>query len=484
MYLVVIIDILVVAILAGISLTKGLERALPFFVFVVVFFPEESMIRIPGLFNLDTRRVAITALFALYLFLPDLSRQREPARAKTPLRFLLAAACLWALISTLASVVPLVSLKQMLSQVVEYYLLYYILVRTISGVQTLNKILGAMVLAVCLASAFGSYEAYTGWNVTAQWFPTLQHFFNKGNVDISRGYRVSSTFDNYSLFGAAIAFEIVEAFYLLPLIKGGMRKALLWIGMLLMFLSIYKTTSRGPWLALIIGFAMLTFFCRRKTRRSMAAIAGLTVAVLVIRPGVWQTVKDQYLATWGVSASQDDVEASSYEYRYALMDIGAEALARDPIRQVWGYGLGSWYYLDLHGPFGTNPDYHFLSCDNAWVELMTESGYVGLFLTAILLLVPAWRTFKDVWKLPKPDNYLSWVLFINMIQYFFMMTNVAIYSWGQTGYMLWMWIAMAMVYKRVLDGERSCRGSEARRAELADSEPLTGRPTEAMPCPV
>jgi O-antigen ligase len=441
MIVVLIIDVLVVATLVGLTMNKGLERTLPYFVFILVLLPKESQIAIPGVFLLTTWRVAIATLALLYFFFHDGSSQVEPLLKSTPLRILIGLHVFWCLVSTANSVSPVDSIKQVITFAIEYYLLYYILTRTITSLQTVNKMLAAMVIAVVIATVFGAFEAYTSWRVT-QWFPVADHDFVFGPATEGRGDRIVSTFSNYSLFGAAIAFTVIQVFYFLQSAKRASRKLLLWATLILMFWVIYKTVTRGPWLALIIGAVLLLMYCPARTRKSMVVIAALCVAVLVIRPGVWQTIKDIYVGTVNTD-DPNNVMASSYEYRWALWHVGANALAREPARMLWGYGLGTFYELHLVAEFNGNPNYPFDSCDEAWVQQMVETGYVGLGIIALLLITPALLTLRNMWRVPKPYSYLCWVLFINMLQYYFMMTNVDIYGWAQTGYMLWIWIALS-----------------------------------------
>src|SRR5207302_1504180 len=164
-------------------------------------------------------------------------------------------------------------------------------------------------------------------------------------------------------------------------------------------------------------------------------------SVLVMRPGVWETIQDTYAATLDDTTPM----GKSYEYRYALLDVARQALARSPARETWGYGMGSFVSLGLEAQF-LGRRYSFLSCDSAWIEFMVETGYVGLLLMAALLLRAAQITFVNFLKFPKPDKYLLLVLFIDMVAFYFAMMSVSTYSWGQNGHMLWMLIAMSMAY--------------------------------------
>ena len=466
MAIVIVIDVIVVASLMFIALTRGLERALPLFVFLTVLLPFEAQLPIPGLFMLTGQRAAIVTLVILYLVLNGGASQ-PGAMKTTPLKILLMIHVAWCVISTADSIVPVDSVKKMLFEVIEYYLLYFIIVSTVTQVKTIHRMMGAMVFAVLIACVFGAFEEYSAWRIT-NWFPYVPGRFSG---DDGRNY---STFSNCSLFGGAISFAIVEALYILTLAKTTARKVYLWFALLIMFLNIYKIVTRGPWLALIIGLFLLLVLGDTVTRKRIAVLVALSVAVMVIRPGVYETIKSLYSATLDTS-DPDNIKGDSFEYRFVLRDVAQQALHKSFKRELWGYGLESFYSLHLTAPFYDNPAYPFESCDSSWIELMVETGYVGWLLIAILLIKPAMVLLRDFRKISKPQRYLCAILFINMVQYYFMMTNVALYGWGQTAYMLWMWIAMAMVYKNALANEKSAE-EETEAAPAKAQFELVGAP--------
>lgn len=462
---IIIIDVLVVAVLVFVTMTKGLERALPFFVFVLVLCPNESQIAIPGIFDLTTWRVAITTVTVLFFLFKGPALEAQPILKNTPLRFLIALHILWCLLSTANSISPVDSIKQVLTFAIEYYLLYFIALHSITRMETVHRILAAMVAAVAIACIFGWVEAYYTWRVT-DWFPSVGHYFGAEYDD----GRMRSTFSNYSLFGAAIAFAIVEVFYFLHITARGSKRFILWLTLILMFWVVYKTTTRGPWIAAIIGGILLLLYSSRGTRLSLAAITCLCVAVFVIRPGVWDTVRDLYVQTVNDN-DPNSVKEASYEYRWALWTVGANAINKNASRELLGFGMGTFFQLHLVAPFNGNPNYVFTSCDEAWVQQMVETGYVGLGIVALVLLTPLYLTLRNLRRIPKQHRYLCWVLFINIVQYYFMMTNVDIYGWGQTGYMLWIWIAISMVYPALADREYQA----SKPLQMAKAEPELAR---------
>jgi len=445
---IIIIDLLVVAVLCGIAFSKGLERALPFATFVVVFLPIESRFDV-GFFALTTHRLVFIVLLLLCIF-PGGSKSRTDSRFTTPLKILIAIHIVWCLISTANSIEPLASVKKLFSVLFEYYVLYFVYSKTVTQIETVKKILMAMVGAVVSSSVFGAIEAYRGWSVL-NLLPQLQHRFGAGGLDIEageRGLRIQSTFGHPILFGAALAMGILLALFLVTIVQKRWQKVFLFTGLMLMFLNIYKTSSRGPWLDAMLGCALLFIGGGRQVRKLLLVMGALSLAVLIIRPGVWGTIEGIYENTFNDNTSQ----GTSYEYRYALPKVATAALSRDFSRQLWGYGLETFYDLHLQGELAGAP-YTFLSCDDSWVELMVETGYIGLAIIALLLLRPAFLAWRDFRRIPEPDRQFSFLFFVNMVIFYFQMLSVGMYSWGQNGYMLWIVIALSVSFNRVRQNE-------------------------------
>jgi hypothetical protein len=460
MTLTILIDLIAIIGLIGIAQSKGLEAALPFASFLLVLVPIEAIIPL-GVFNLTTQRLIVVILLLLY-FSSGRSRGLTGDASATPLKFLMLMHIAWCFVSTANSIVPVMSIKKALSVVFEYYTLYFIYWRTVSKVQTIHKILTAIVLAIIVCSVFGAVEAYSGWNVL-QLLPKVLHHWSTEEAD--REVRVQSTFDHAILFGAALAMAITLALYLLTVVRKAWQKVFLWGGLMLMFLNIYKTSSRGPWLDVILGCLLLLFFAAKQTRKSILMIGVLSLLVMIIRPGIWGTID----GIWANTFNMNTDTGASYEYRYALPRAATGALLKSPGRTLWGYGLESFYDLGIEGEFLGKP-HVFLSCDNAWVELMVETGFVGLLIIALLLLKPAWIAWREYWKLPASDRQLSLILLVNMLIFYFQMYSVGMYSWGQNGYMLWVLIALTLAHGKCREGEAERSASRGRGFSTVELE--------------
>lgn len=465
MLLILILDAAIISVLLYIAVTKSLEAALPFATFCCVLLPATARLDI-GAFELSMQRVVVMVL--LGLFLTRSQQDKCDSLIKPPpLLWIMVAQVLWCVISTANSVVPLMSVKKLLAEVAEYYLLYHIYVKTITSIRTIHRILFAMVGAVFVCSLFGAVEAYTSWSVLSL-FPSNgeSRIAQLLGVTFGPDGRVASTFPHAILFGAALVIAITVALYLTSVAESRGSKYLLSIAILLMFLNLYKTVSRGPWFGLVLAFILLLTLGPRQIKKYQAAIIALCLAVLIIRPGVWDTIRNLYSETFDYSSFDTSaVRGLSFDYRFALKHVAEQALDKDFSRALWGYGMESFSYLGLKGNLAGH-EYPFLSCDSTWIEFMVETGYIGLVLIALLLLAPAWMAWRTYRRARGPDRYLIITLFICMIAYYFMMLSVDMYAWGQEGYMLWILIALSVVCGEL----NELKQSGLRHCELDNSE--------------
>jgi len=146
MLLILSIDFVIIGVLVFIALTKGVEATLPFATFVIVLMPVESVIPLPGLFGITTQRVTIVTLAGLWFLL---GRNAEgPGRAALPLRNLLIASVIWMVVSSFNSIDPSAAPKYLLSEILDMYLLYYLVTKMVSSRATVHKLLWAIVTAM------------------------------------------------------------------------------------------------------------------------------------------------------------------------------------------------------------------------------------------------------------------------------------------------------------------------------------------------
>lgn len=449
MFLVIILDFIVLVTLCSVALRKGFEHALPAAAFFLVLAPEESKLPLPGLFDITTQRVVILTMIVLYIILKG---GAAAGRAKLPMKWALIVMCMWWTMSTIGSIAVTDSLKGLLSLVLDYILVYCIFAKSISSTEMVKKILLGIVSAVIVCSVFGMFEAYADWSVISL-FPSMQHRFSASGglyVDQARGVRVQSTFGHPILFGSALAMTIPMALYFASIAERRAQKWLLWCGILLMFACIFKTSSRGPWLALGLSFVPVVIYGGAKIRRYVATIVLLAIIVVVVRPGVLETLWNDYVST----TDSHSYQGESYQYRYVLYGLVIQELDADIAHALLGYGPQSFPSLHLVGVINGRT-MAFASCDSSFAALLIETGYVGFVIVVGILGMGLLRAISTFRSLSPPDNQVCLMCSVTLGAFYFEMTNVAIFGWGQQTVILWIVLAIVMVYSEVVDKELS-----------------------------
>lgn len=441
MVLIITLDLLVIASLVAVAMRKSMDAVLALAACLLMVFPAQSQIRLPGLFDLTTQRLIVMVLLFLYLRMGRRTDSEQP-RGHLPLRFQLAVLIAWMLLSSALSVVPQVSFKSTISEYLDFALTYIIYARSLSRAESVRKIFGGFVAGMVICSVFGLLEFYADWSVTSL-FPAIPTRFGDLEVLADRGYRVQSTFAHSILFGAALAMAIPMGFFLLDRAERMGQKIYLWVAQLVMMLCLFKTDSRGPWIAVLLSFALLILFGRGRMRTYVAAIVLSTVLIVAVRPGVRASVFNLYAAT----LDPDSPQGESYQWRYVIYHVAREELSKDTGRSLWGFGPESFFYLGLTTDAVVDGETHTVkveSCDSSFVELMMDTGYVGLLIVAVLLATALFYSFHSFFTSAAPENAIYLVAFINLCAFSFLMSNVELFGWGQQSYMFWIVMAVAM----------------------------------------
>jgi len=442
MIFIYILHIIVALVLIKKSYSRGLKEALPFFCLVLILSPGEAQIRISGIFDISLQRTAVTVLFFLYLFLKD-SRKNYINRDLKVVKYLIIVAIAWQLLANFNSIVPVTSFKRMVAYLLEFYLVYFILVNTIDDLKTVYKVISSIVLAMTIACIFGIIELYSGWS-PKDLLPHEVGRFELMRMGVTRfRMRINSLFPHAILFGGAIVLTVPLAFHILKIYHKRWQKSLIWFSIIIMMFCLFKTDSRGPWLALGLSLILLFIF-HQQSRKYLITLFLITSFVLIVRPGLWNYLEAKLNATLDPTTPT----GSSYEYRYVLYKVVIEAVSREFSRTLYGYGQDSFFYLDLETEFKGKP-YKFLSCDSAWAAILIESGYIGLFIMLFLFGWIFYAHFKNYFTVMRPYNSLNAIFFIIFFAFNFMMLSVNTLSFGQLGIYLWILIALSMAYIQI-----------------------------------
>lgn len=441
MALIIVLDVLIIACLVAVHLKKGFEFALSVAAALLLIVPNASRIPIPGLFDLTSQRIIILVLLALHL--ANGRAGSDGLRQPLPLRFFLGALIAWMLLSSAMSVVPAISFKSTLSQYFDFALLYIVCWRSISSAGTVEKLLSGLLAGSVVCTLFGLLEIYFDWHVVSLFPEVTSRLGEIGGPVSDRGVRVQASFDHPILFGSAMALAAPIALYLLSTAKNNARKIYCLFALLLVIFNIYKTGSRGPWLALLLSVGLLLLLGKSRLRLYTVTLVIFASLLLMVRPAVQESILILFRSTLDPETPQGE----SYQWRYVLYHVAREELGKSAGRSLWGFGPESFFYLGLTTEAMVDGEEHTVkvdSCDSAFVELMMDTGYVGLLLVLCLLgTAMGFSLYRYLtWNGLEGSFYL--VTFINLCAFVFLMSNVELFGWGQQTYMLWVVVAIAM----------------------------------------
>lgn len=205
-----------------------------------------------------------------------------------------------------------------------------------------------------------------GLNTPLQlWEPVDEFVYRLIPLDIDirlTGVRVCSTFTNPNILGQYLVLVTPFAVYYTFSAAKGRRRTLGQFSLLAMIGSAAFTFSRGAYLALLIGGAILVLV----NMRSLLSVAlSALAAVLLVPKAVWER-----LMTVG------SMDASTLE-RFSIWRIALNLITRRPLL---GYGSGVQYFWSI---MRAN-HIHAPHAHNLALQTMLEGGIVGLFILLFL----------------------------------------------------------------------------------------------------
>jgi O-antigen ligase len=210
----------------------------------------------------------------------------------------------------------------------------------------------------------------------------------------------------------------------------------------------YFSMSRGPWLGIGLSLFGLAVLCGPLLRKRILFVTFLAAFVIVVRPGVRETIMNLYHAT----LDEDSAKGSSFNTRLELWPVAWAEIKKSPERVLLGYGPESTEGMDLsdywfgkEGWSSSREKIGFTSWDSTYASYLIELGVVGLALAIVLLLRVVWTLFNR-WRISGPeDRIVVGGILISCMVFLFALTNVAMYA-PQLKYLFWMLAAIGGNY--------------------------------------
>jgi hypothetical protein len=431
----VIIAILAILIPLWILLRRDFVTGLAFAIFFWVSMTTLLRIQLPG----ELPALTIHRLMLIVVAIAWAKRYRLADIRSVPLFGCFVFWVLANLISLLGTDIEFVaSLKRFLDFVLEVFVFYVIASTSLKDQEDAVKVLKAAWFGLIAVAILAVVERQTGFNPVDAFIPGYQRDDGLQRI-------VLSTYQHRILLGTAMAIGVSLSFAVREAYReSGKRLRLFWVGLGLMLLSSYYAFSRGPWVGLALGCAIIGVAGSKEVRKILIIMGVLGMLALLSRPGVVETLTHY---------AKDSVDSSSFkggtlQYRLELWAVAFAQVSKSTWLFLFGYGPGAGSEISIDWKLSyNNQQYVVDSWDNHFAYSLFQSGFIGLAAT-LLLYFKGVTMFARVWRRSQSSNrsLLACVIATASVLVW-MMTNVLIFA-KQIDYLFWTVIAAGFVIAR------------------------------------
>lgn len=355
-------------------------------------------------------------------------------------------------------------LKGFLSYALEAALLYILVSEYVRTQPDLTKLLSSMCYGLAAVAIVAYVEKYLHFNPATKLLPetglAAQWGWEQGDIVSTYAHRI--------LLGYAMAIGVVLALALSAQSRLAKPRRVMQMIALLLIGATYFSASRGPWLGLGLALAAMGVVGGRGMRLRVALIGFGAALVLILRPGVRETIQNLYSAT----LDEESLKGNSYNYRWRLWVVAWSEIQRSPERLLFGFGPGSTESMDLTEYFYGHEGYSssmekigFTSWDNAYACDLIELGVFGCFIELMLHVSILWTIFANWRRTDSPGGVLEAGIAVGCVVFMFAMTNVSIFA-PQLKYMFWALAAAGSSPCGIRRGQRHVEESKSAEEEV------------------
>ncbi len=394
-----------------------------------------------GLFQLTIHRILIVIAFIFLIRNRTSDREKWPIpNLRLVILFGVAQLMSFAFGTTFAS-----GIKAILTYGIETALLYLLVSEYIQKENDLARFLSSICYGLAAVAAVAAIEKEFRFDLVTLISPS------GGGSPLGTTGDVAATYPHRILMGYALAMGVPLSMALASYHKDRKPKCIMYGITLLLVAATYFSTSRGPWLGLTLGLIGVAVFGGRKVRKQIILLVGLAAVVLIVRPGVRETISNLYNATF----DSDSAKGSSYDYRWQLWGVAWDKIRQSPVRFLFGCGPGSTEQMDLsylwYGQEGSTTSVNligFTSWDNNYASDLVELGVLG-FLSEVLLFLFIVKALVDNWRNSYGNaRVLQGGVVVSCLVFMFAMTTVFIFA-PQLKYLFWALVAVGSNFSRV-----------------------------------
>ena len=238
--------------------------------------------------------------------------------------------------------------------------------------------------------------------------------------------------DGINSFGLLAGATLVGHFQLLKSQSGKLEKIIVFIVLLVCFLVILLTDSRGAFLFSILSIVLITLPRKVFTfvRWSPFLISALPVVVIIFAPNLLSATpswlnrpKSEWTDTQGARSERSCPESimitsGVLSNRPIIWEIVLDELKNFNLIHIVGYGLRGQVVSNISESYAclfASYSYNLLaSSHNIWLQLILDIGYIGLIIT---LLLPVFLILKVTRLSFFVHNNYGYIALLNILLY-------------------------------------------------------------------
>lgn len=245
------------------------------------------------------------------------------------------------------------------------FLPYYVISRSITTVEGMNKFLSALLISVGIFALIAIFETVKHWHIYNH---LVQHLTGLSRVTTSevRGgmLRAAVTFMTPIVLGTVLTIGFGVYLYMAAFIR---NKKLMKIIPIMLVVALICTVSRGPWVGFTFLIVVYIWTGRKKFATYTKVMAGFVVLLPVLLMSSFGQKFIDLLPFVGT------IRAETVDYRARLFDMASIVVQRNPL-------FGSTTYIDTPEMQTMIQGEGIVDVVNTYLQVVLEYGWAGLIL--------------------------------------------------------------------------------------------------------
>jgi hypothetical protein len=273
------------------------------------------------------------------------------------------------------------------------YILYYTVSRSCSNRQLISEAQAAFCLSCLVMAALAVFESLRHWlpytDIAVRWSGDPHYGYYAARIGLVRAQVSAGNNSPLAyMLATACGFWLYLQSHVVSKLQRSAVVVLLWLGLL-------ATFSRGPWLGAALIYAVVGAL---RTRKLSILVKGSAGALLVLGALSLTPFGERIVALFFPTGSAGDEASFSIAYRQRLLER-------------------SWYLLTQHPAFGDQLAYQHLNdmrqgmgiidMVNTYVEVGVFHGFVGLSMFVGFILIALVRVHRIAKQMTPRDSDLA-----------------------------------------------------------------------------